>query len=49
MPVVNNVGLVAGIISVIVGVIILIWPRFLAYIVAIYLIVVGAIAIINNR
>jgi hypothetical protein len=44
----GNYGLIAGIISVVMGILILIWPRFLAYIVAIYLIVVGAIAIINH-
>ncbi len=40
-------GLVAGIIAVVAGIIIMIWPRVLAFIVGIWLIVVGALAIIN--
>ncbi len=40
-------GLVAGIIAVVGGLIILIWPRILAYIIGIWLIIVGALAIIN--
>jgi len=38
-------GLVAGIITVGVGLLILIWPRIIAYVIGIYLIVIGAIAI----
>jgi uncharacterized membrane protein HdeD (DUF308 family) len=41
-------GLIAGIISIVVGIIIIIWPRVIAYIVGIYLIVVGVIYIINR-
>ena len=38
-------GLVAGIISILVGIAVIAWPRILAYIVGIYLIIVGIIAI----
>lgn len=38
-------GLVAGIISIIAGVVVLVWPRILAYIIGIYLIIVGAVAV----
>jgi uncharacterized membrane protein HdeD (DUF308 family) len=41
-------GLVAGIISVLVGIAVIAWPRILAYIVGIYLIVVGIIAIVAS-
>lgn len=40
-------GLIAGILAVLVGVIIIIWPRVVAYIIGAYMIVVGIIAIIN--
>jgi uncharacterized membrane protein HdeD (DUF308 family) len=40
-------GLVAGIISIIAGIVVLIWPKILAYIIGIYLIVVGAVAVIT--
>jgi len=39
-------GLVAGIITVVVGLLVLIWPRIIAYVVGIYLIVIGVIAIV---
>ena len=39
-------GLIAGIITIAAGVIILVWPRILAYIIGIYLIIVGLIAVI---
>jgi uncharacterized membrane protein HdeD (DUF308 family) len=41
-------GLVGGIITLIVGIIVLIWPRFIAYIIGIWLIIVGIIAIANS-
>jgi len=41
-------GLVGGIISVVVGIIIIIWPRFLAWIIGLYLVVIGGIAIWNS-
>ena len=40
-------GLIAGIITVVAGVIVLIWPRIIAYILGIYLIIVGALAVIT--
>ncbi|HUU63065.1 MAG TPA: DUF3096 domain-containing protein [Dehalococcoidia bacterium] len=40
-------GLVAGIIAIVAGVLILIKPKLLNWVVAIYLIVVGAIAVID--
>jgi hypothetical protein len=39
-------GLVAGILSIITGVIILVWPRVLAYIIGTYLIIVGLFAVV---
>ncbi len=39
-------GLIAGIITVVAGVIVLIWPRIIAYVIGIYLIIVGALAVI---
>ncbi|MBE0481411.1 MAG: DUF3096 domain-containing protein [Dehalococcoidia bacterium] len=39
-------GLIAGIISVVVGLIIMVWPRLIAYVIGIYLIVIGIIAIV---
>jgi len=41
-------GLVAGIISILVGIAVIAWPRILAYIVGIYLIFVGIIAIVAS-
>ncbi len=38
--------LVAGIISLVLGIIIIIWPRALAYIVGAYLIIIGILVII---
>lgn len=39
-------GIIAGVISIAVGIIIIIWPKVLAYILGIYLILVGLAAII---
>ena len=44
MPVANE--LIIGIISIVVGIIVIIWPRVIAYIIGIYLIVVGILAVI---
>lgn len=47
MPGILEVGGLAGaIITIIVGVILLVWPRFVAAIIGIYLIIVGVIALI---
>ena len=43
---ITTAGLVVGIISIITGITILIWPRLLAYIAATYLIIVGIVAIL---
>ena len=40
-------GLIAGIISIAAGVVVLIWPKILAYIIGIYLIIIGAVAVIT--
>jgi hypothetical protein len=42
-------GMVGGIITLVVGVIILIWPRIIAYVIGIWLIIVGIIAILGSR
>ena len=39
-------GLIAGIITIAAGIIVLIWPRVIAYIIGIYLIIVGVLAVI---
>ena len=41
-------GLIAGIIAVVFGIVILVWPKILAYLIAIYLIIVGVIAIVGS-
>lgn len=40
-------GLVAGILSIIAGIVVLVWPRVLAYIIGIYLIIVGLVGVIT--
>ena len=40
-------GLVGGIITLALGIIILVWPRIIAYVIGIWLIIVGIIAIIT--
>ncbi len=39
-------GLLASIIAVVAGIIILIWPHIISYIIAIYLIIIGVMGII---
>ena len=39
-------GLIAGIISIIVGILIFVWPRLLAYIAGAYFIIIGIIAVL---
>ena len=41
-------GLIGGIITLVVGIIILVWPRFIAYVIGIWLIIVGIIAMANS-
>ena len=40
-------GLVAGIIAILSGIIIIVWPRVIAYIIGIWLLIVGILAVIN--
>ena len=40
-------GLFGGIITLIAGIVVLVWPRIIAYIIGIYLIVMGILAIIG--
>ncbi len=40
-------GIIGGIITLAVGIIILVWPRIIAYVIGIWLIVVGILAVIN--
>ena len=39
-------GLIAGLITIAAGIIILIWPKVLAYILGIYLIIIGLVIVI---
>ena len=39
-------GLVAGIISIFVGIVVIAWPRVIALVVGIYLVIVGVIAVV---
>lgn len=41
-------GLITGIISILVGIAVIAWPRILAYIVGVYLIIIGVIAIVAS-
>ena len=41
-------GLIGGIITIIIGIIILVWPRIIAYVIGIWLVIVGIIAIIAS-
>ena len=41
-------GLVGGIITLVMGIIIMVWPRIIAYVIGIWLIFAGIIAIINS-
>jgi uncharacterized membrane protein HdeD (DUF308 family) len=40
-------GIVGGIISIVFGLLVIMWPRLLRYIVGAYFIIVGIIAIVN--
>ena len=40
-------GLIISIVTLVAGIIVLVWPKFLNYIVAIYLIVIGILGIID--
>ena len=40
------VGVIGGIISILVGIVIIVWPRIIAYVIGGWLIVVGVLAIL---
>lgn len=40
-------GLLGGIISIVFGIVVIVWPRVLAYVIGIWLILIGVIAVIN--
>ena len=40
------VGIIGGIISILVGIVIIVWPRIIAYVIGGWLIVVGVLAIL---
>jgi len=42
-----SLGLIISIVTLVAGIIILMWPRFLNYIVAFYLIIIGILGIID--
>ncbi len=42
-----SLGLIASIIAIIAGIIIIIWPHIVSYIVAIYLIIIGIVGVIS--
>ena len=42
----NVTGLIAGILAILGGIVVIVWPRILAYIIGVYLIVVGILAVI---
>jgi uncharacterized membrane protein HdeD (DUF308 family) len=41
-------GLLGGIISIVFGIVVIVWPRVLAYVIGIWLILIGVIAVINS-
>jgi len=43
-----NLGLIISIVTLVAGIVVLIWPKILNYIVAIYLIAVGILGIIDH-
>jgi uncharacterized membrane protein HdeD (DUF308 family) len=41
------VGIIGGIVSILVGIIIIVWPRIIAYVIGGWLIIVGVLAILQ--
>lgn len=41
-------GLIGGIITLVIGIVIIIWPRIIAYVIGIWLIIVGILAVISS-
>ncbi len=46
MPFVAISGMLAGILAIVAGIIILIWPHIISYIIAVWLIIAGVLAVI---
>jgi uncharacterized membrane protein HdeD (DUF308 family) len=44
----ENIGLIAGIISVVAGLVVIFWPRLIAYLIGGYLVIVGVICILAS-
>ena len=44
----STTGLVAAIIAIVFGIIILVWPRVLAYLIGIYLIIIGVLFFVQR-
>lgn len=44
----STFGLVSAIIAIVFGIIILVWPRVLAYLIGVYLIIIGALFFIQR-
>jgi energy-converting hydrogenase Eha subunit C len=42
-----SLGLVASIVAIIAGIIILIWPHIINYIIAFYLLIIGIVGVVN--
>ena len=42
-----SLGIIASIIAILAGIVILIWPKIINYIIALYLIIVGIIGVIT--
>lgn len=45
---VANLGLITAILAIVFGIVVLIWPRVLAYLIAIYLIIIGIIYFVQR-
>jgi|GEM_PF-665744 len=45
---IENLGLITAILAIVFGIVVLIWPRVLAYLVAIYLIIIGIIYFVQR-
>lgn len=41
-------GLVGGLVTLILGIVILVWPKFLAVVIGLWLIIVGIVAIVSS-
>lgn len=41
-------GVIAGAISIVVGIVVIAWPRIIAVVIGVYLIAIGVIALVNG-